>query len=70
MNFKLMSVYHPFNAAPSRLRVELALILGIEDSEMDEGTITVWIEPRDVKKATLDEIEELAIARARQITGS
>ncbi|KVD69892.1 hypothetical protein [Burkholderia ubonensis] len=70
MNFKLLSVYHPFNAAPNRLRVDLALILGIEDNEMDEGTITVWIEPRDVKQATLAEIEELAVARARQITGS
>ncbi|KVF27624.1 hypothetical protein WJ08_25650 [Burkholderia vietnamiensis] len=65
-----MSIYHPFRAAPNRLRVDLAMTLGIADEDMDEGTITVWIEPRDLKKATLDEIEELAIARARQITVS
>ncbi|MBH9725139.1 hypothetical protein JAO10_32940 [Burkholderia contaminans] len=70
MNFKLMSIYHPFKAAPHRLRVDLAMTLGIGDEDMDEGTMTVWIEPQDIKKATMDEIEELAIARARQITGS
>ncbi|MDN7671313.1 hypothetical protein QZM22_01950 [Burkholderia oklahomensis] len=70
MNFKLLSVYHPYTSSPNKLRVELALVLDIGEEAIDEGSITVWIEPRDVRQATLVEIEELAIARARQITGS
>ncbi|MCP3721756.1 hypothetical protein M3I53_01215 [Paraburkholderia sp. CNPSo 3272] len=68
MNFKLLSVYHPYAVAPTQLRVDLAIVLRGEEDARDEGTISVWIEPADVKTATLGEIEELAIARARAIT--
>ncbi|WP_018435326.1 hypothetical protein [Paraburkholderia atlantica] len=72
MNFKLLAVYHPYISAPHKLRVELAIALNVDgDSlEQEQGSITVWIEPTDVKAATLAEIEELAIARARAISGS
>lgn len=70
MNFKLLAVYHPYAVEPNKLRVDLAIRMNLGEHDMDEGTVQVWIEPRDVKTATLAEIEDLAIARARALTAA
>lgn len=68
MDFKFLSAYHPFEAAPNKLRVELAIVLS-EDTAMEEAQITVFIEPSDVKEVSISEIERLAVIRAKELLG-
>jgi hypothetical protein len=68
MEFKFLSAYHPYVATPHKLRVDLAIVLP-EDVEPEEARITVFIEPLDIKEASIGEIERLAIKRAKKLLG-
>jgi hypothetical protein len=63
MKLRLLSVYHPYIAEPSKLRVELAVAMAKDEPPYDEGLFTVYIEPENIRTITFEQIEKMATDR-------
>ena len=65
MKFTFLNAHHAFLATPGELDVDLAITSIETEFPTERARITVTISDPDFKKLTLEQIETLAIARAR-----